>query len=115
MKKNTIIAIVVAVVAVIVVVLAIIVTTSKMKKTEEYPKIVYIDNVSYYGTDKICDTVPKMMPEGTIETFTPQEIMPDMPFSANFGAEYGSLEYMHLEDGSLIVHVGNDWYFFESK
>lgn len=79
----------------------------------EYPQIVYIDNVSYYNTDKICEMVPRQMPDGVIETFVDPAIMPDMFSSANFGSEYGSLEYIFLESGELIVHVGENWYYFE--
>lgn len=89
--------------------------TKEETSTSEYPQIVYIDNVSYYNTAQKCDMVPKKMPEGTIETFVSPEIMPDAYNSANFGSEYGTLSYMFLDDGTLIVQIGEDWYNFETK
>lgn len=77
----------------------------------KYPQIVYIDNELYYATEEKCDMVPKKMPDGVIETFVPKEIMPDMPDSANFGEEQGQIEYMYLDEGSLIVHIGDNWYY----
>lgn len=89
------------------------------KKAEEeqndYPKIAYIDDITYYGTDEVCTMVPRKAPDGTIETFVSPEIMPDAHNSANFGSGQGKLEYMHLEDGQLIIHIGEDWYYFESQ
>lgn len=82
---------------------------------EEYPKIAYIDDVSYYGTDRICEMVPRKMPDGTIETFVEKEIMPDSYNSANFGSEYEKLEYMFLDDGQLIIHIGEEWQYFEKQ
>lgn len=78
-----------------------------------YPKIVYINNVTYYGTDEICEMVPRKAPDGIIETIIESEIMPDSYNSANFGADQGQIEYMFLDDGKLIVHIGEDWYYFE--
>lgn len=84
-------------------------------KTEEpvYPKIAYIDNNTYYGTDEICENVPRKAPDGFIETFVDKEIMPDAYNSANFGSEQGTLEYMFLEDGRLIIHIDENWVYFE--
>lgn len=82
---------------------------------QEYPKIVYIDNVFYYGTGEECQQVPRKMADGTIETFCAKEIMPDAPNSANFGEENGSMEYMLLEDGQMIVHDGEGWFYFEKE
>lgn len=79
----------------------------------EYPMIAYIDNVNYYGTGEICDMVPRKAPDGIIETFVDKEIMPDAPFSANFGQDQGSLEYMFLDDDQLIIHIGENWYYFK--
>ncbi len=87
--------------------------TADAGKSEEYPKIVYIDNVSYYGTDEVCQMVPRKAPDGIIETFVDSAIMPDAYNSANFGAEQGQLEYMFTDDGQLIVHIGEDWYYFK--
>lgn len=84
-------------------------------KKEEYPQIAYIRNVSYYNTQTVCEAVPRKMPDGVVETFVPQEIMPDAPESANFGQEYGSMEYMFLDDGQLIMHLGDNWYYFVQK
>ena len=82
---------------------------------EEYPQIVYIDGELYYGTGEECQMVPKKAPDGTIETFCPAEIMPDAPQSANFGQEYEKLEYMFLDDGELIIHIGEQWMLFEAE
>ena len=82
---------------------------------QEYPKIVFIENASYYGTDEICELVPRKVPDGVIETFVDAAIMPDVDGYANFGAEQGKLEYMFVEDGRLIVHIGDDWYYFEKQ
>lgn len=79
----------------------------------EYPKIAYINNISYLKTDEICQAVPRKTPDGIIETFVSAEIMPDAYNSANFGAEQGQLEYMFLEDERLIVHIGDNWFYFE--
>ena len=81
----------------------------------KYPQIAYIHNTSYYGTGEICDMVPRKAPDGTIETFVPEEIMPDAPNSANFGRQQKKLEYIILEDKRLIVHIGENWYYFEEK
>lgn len=81
----------------------------------EYPQIAYVNNISYYGTGEICDMVPRKAPDGTIETFVPEEIMPDAPNSANFGRQQKKLEYIILEDKRLIVHIGENWYYFEEK
>lgn len=91
--------------------------TSQMDENTEqaYPKIVYIDNVLYYGTDKECLQVPRKMADGNIETFCSKEIMPDAPNSANFGEENESMEYMFLEDEQLIVHDGETWFYFEKE
>ncbi len=112
MKKKTVI--IIAVVAIIALV-AIILGFANGKKTEtsnetNYPKIVYVDGNTYYATDDKCEMVPRKAPDGVIETFIQSEIMPDMMDSANFGSEYGSIEYMFLEDGTLIIHLGEDWY-----
>lgn len=111
MKKRDII-----IVSLIVTILltAAIAISLKLKK-KDYPKIAYINNVSYYGTGKKCKVVPKKMVDGTIETFIDPQIMPDMPNSANFGAEYEALGYMFLDDGQLIVQIGEDWYYFDRK
>ena len=118
MKKKTMI-VIVAVVVILIALIAIIVGVNNKSQegalTEEYPQIAYIDNVSYYGTGNICDMVPRKTPDGMIETFVSAEIMPDAYNSANFGAEYGSLEYMFLDDGQLIIHVGEDWYYFNKQ
>lgn len=87
----------------------------KSNEESEYPKIAYIDNVTYYGTGEVCQTVPRKAPDGTIETFVSPEIMPDAYNSANFGSEAGSLEYMFLEDGQLIIHIDENWYYFENN
>ena len=79
----------------------------------DYPQIAYIENVTYYGNGEVCTMVPRKAPDGTIETFVPKEIMPDAHNSANFGQEQGQLEYMFLEDNQLIIHIGDDWYYFE--
>ena len=84
-------------------------------KKDDYPKIAYIDNVSYYGTDEMCETVPKKAPDGIIETFVDENIMPDAYNSANFGSEQGKIEYIFLENNQLIVHLGEDWYYFEPR
>lgn len=91
--------------------------TSQLDETteQEYPKIVFIDNVLYYGTGEECLQVPRKMTDGTIETFCEKEIMPDAPNSANFGAENEKMEYMFLEDGQLIVHDGEAWFYFEKE
>lgn len=81
----------------------------------EYPEIVFIENASYYGTDEKCDKVPRNAPDGVIETFVDAPIMPDVDGYANFGADQGKLEYMFGEDGRLIVHIGEDWYYFEKQ
>ena len=81
----------------------------------EYPKIVYVNNISYYGTDEICEMVPRKAPDGVIETFVPREISPDAPNSANFGEDGKSMEYMILEDHSLILHMGDNWYYFREN
>lgn len=81
----------------------------------EYPQIAYVNNILYYGTGEICDMVPRKAPDGTIETFVPEEIMPDAPNSANFGRQQKKLEYIILEDKRLIVHIGENWYYFEEK
>lgn len=110
MKKSLLIGVAIAaVVAVIAIIIAF------ATKKEKYPKIVYIDNELYYGTDKVCEVVPRKMPDGIIETIIESEIMPDSPNSANFGAEYGNMEYMFLEDGQLIVHEGEKWFYFEAS
>lgn len=91
---------------------------SKSEATEvkqEYPKIAYIENINYYGTDEKCEAVPRKAPDGVIETFVNKEIMPDAYNSANFGLEQENLEYMFLEDGRLIIHIGEDWYYFEKQ
>lgn len=113
MKKNIVIIIVAVLILATAGVIAFTVNTKNKK--DSYPKIVYINNVSYYGTDEKCEMVPRRMPDGTITTFTPAEIMPDMFESANFGSEFGSMEYMILEDGRLIVHMGEDWYYFDEQ
>lgn len=82
---------------------------------QKYPEIAYINNENYYKTDKICETVPRKMPEGTIVTYVEKEIMPDSPQSANFGSEEEPVEFMFLDDGQLIVHVGENWYYCEKK
>jgi len=82
---------------------------------EVYPKIICIDSSLYYGTDEKCEVIPRKAPDGIIETFIEKEIMPDADGVANFGAEQGSIEYMFLEDGSLIVHIGEEWYYFEKR
>lgn len=81
----------------------------------EYPKIVVIGEASYYGTDEKCEMVPRKAVDGTIESFVDAAIMPDVDGYANFGADQGKLEYMFVEDGRLIVHIGDDWYYFEKK
>ena len=111
MKKNIIISIVVTILAIMVVILTLLLSR---KKEAKYPRVVYIENELYYDTGKICETVPRKMPDGMIETFVPAEIMPDMPNSANFGTDSESMEYMRLDDGRLIIHVGKNWYFFEN-
>ncbi len=88
--------------------------TAQHEEKTVYPKIVCADNTLYYGTDEKCEAVPRRSPDGTIETFVPEEIMPDAHNSANFGSEWGKLEYMFTEDGRLMVHIGEDWYYFES-
>lgn len=82
---------------------------------QEYPKIVFIENASYYGTDEKCEVVPRKAVDGVIETFVDAEIMPDVDGLANFGADQGKLEYMFVEDGRLIIHIGDDWYYFENQ
>lgn len=89
--------------------------TSVESTEQEYPEIAYINNENYYKTDKICEMVPRRMPDGIIETYVEKEIMPDSPQSANFGSEQEKVEYMFLEDGQLIVHVGENWYYCEQK
>ena len=81
----------------------------------EHPKIVFIENASYYGTDEICTIVPRKAPDGVIESFVDPAIMPDVDGYANFGADQGKLEYMFVEDGSLIVHIEEEWYYFEKQ
>ncbi|MDO4976857.1 MAG: hypothetical protein Q4E53_06305 [Eubacteriales bacterium] len=91
-------------------------TSQSVETTEqEYPKIVFIDNVLYYGSNEECLQVPRKMADGTIETFYAKEIMPDAPNSANFGSENEKMEYMFLEDGQLIVHDGEAWFYFEKE
>lgn len=90
-------------------------TEETIQEMPEYPKIVYVDSVLYYGTDEVCEIVPRKAPDGIIETFVPEEIMPDAYNSANFGSEQGSLEYIFLEDGQLIVHIGEEWFYFEMQ
>lgn len=80
---------------------------------QEYPRMVYIDNVLYYDTEKKCDAVPRKMPDGIIETYVEKEIMPDSFNSANFGSEKEQIEYMYLEDKRLIVHIDENWYYFD--
>lgn len=111
MKKKIII---ISIVVVVIVAIGII-YASLNKKKDSYPQIAYINNVSYYGTGEKCDMVPRKMPDGVIETIIESEIMPDMPMSANFGSEYGSMEFMFLDDGRLIIHMGEDWYYFEQQ
>lgn len=82
-------------------------------KKQEYPQIAYIDNVTYYGTNEVCSMVPRKAPDGVIETFVSPEIMPDAYNSANFGSEQGQIEYMFTDDGKLILHIGEEWYYFE--
>lgn len=82
---------------------------------QEYPKIIYIKNASYYGTEEKCEEVPRKSPDGVIETFVDAQIMPDVDGYANFGADQGKLEYMFVEDSRLIVHIGDDWYYFEKQ
>ncbi len=94
---------------------AVIDDQKEVAQKEEYPQIAYINEISYYGTGQECMQVPRKAPEGTIETFTPAEIMPDAPFSANFGQEYDKLEYMFLDDGNLIIHIGDKWMIFEAQ
>lgn len=115
MKKKYVVILVVAAVLIVasVGVLLFLKEDEKKEIEEDYPQIVYIDDCSYYGTDEVCEMVPRRNPDGKIDTFVPKEIMPDSYNSANFGSEYESLEYMFLEDGKLIVHVGELWYFFE--
>lgn len=72
---------------------------------QEYPKIIFIKNASYYGTEEKCEVVPRKSPDGVIETFVDAQIMPDVDGYANFGADQGKLEYMFVEDGRLIVHI----------
>lgn len=88
------------------------ITEESSETAEEYPMIVNIDQVLYYGTGEECMQVPRKAPDGSIKTFYPPEIMPDMPESANFGEEGEELQYMFLEDGSLIVQVNGQWMFF---
>lgn len=110
MKRNISILIVVTLVAIGVAIMAILVSR---KKETKYPRIAYIENELYYDTGKVCETVPRKMPDGLIETFVPAEIMPDMPNSANFGSDKENMEYMRLDEGRLIIHIGKKWYFFE--
>lgn len=86
---------------------------SESDSEEDYPQIAYIENEAYYGTDEICEMVPRKAVDGVIETYVPKEIMPDAHNSANFGSEEEPVEYMFLEDGQLIVHIGENWYYFE--
>lgn len=79
----------------------------------KYPEIVCTKDGLFYKSDEICMMVPKRMPDGFIKTFVPADIMPDMPESANFGKEYGCLEYMSLEDGRKIVKCGDTWYLLK--
>lgn len=81
----------------------------------EYPQIVNIENNLYYGTGEICEMVPRKAPDGVIDTIVEKEIMPDAMGSANFGQEQGELEYMFLEDGRLIVHIDENWYYFTKE
>lgn len=113
MKKKTII---IAALAVVIVAAVAVITSISNKKEDsseatEYPRIVYVNGNTYYATNEKCDMVPRKMPEGKIETFIDSAIMPDMMDSANFGSEYGSIEYMFLDDGRLIIHLGEDWYY----
>lgn len=82
---------------------------------EEYPMILCIETTLYYGTEEKCEMLPRKAPDGKIETFIEKEIMPDADGVANFGADKGPLEYMFLEDGRLIVHVGENWYYFKKQ
>ena len=106
MKKKTII-----IIAVVVIIAVVAIIVGTRKKKDEYPKIVYVHGNTYYVTDDKCEMVPRKAPDGIIETFIQSEIMPDMMDSANFGSEYGSMEYMFLEDDTLIIHMGEDWYY----
>ncbi len=85
---------------------------SDRKNIEAYPQIVQVDGSTYYGTGEVETKVPRKMPDGEITTFVEASIMPDSDDSANFGKEYGSLEYMHTDDGRLLIHMGEDWYVF---
>lgn len=111
MNKKTIC--IISIVASLAIICSIVVAL-KLKK-DKYPKIVYIKGDTYYGTNKKCDIIPRKMPDGVIDTFIENEIMPDMMDSANFGKEYEKLEYMFLEDGQLIVKMGEDWYYFKNN
>lgn len=113
MKKKIIIIAAVAVALIVGVIIAVSVIGKK--EEESYPKIAYINNISYYGTGERCEMVPRKMPDGVIETTIESEIMPDMMNSANFGSEYGSMEFMFLDDGRVIIHMGEDWYYFEQQ
>lgn len=81
----------------------------------KYPQIAYIDRNLYYKTDRICEMVPRRMPDGVINTFVPREIMPDGVDSANFGRKEKSLEYMFLESGELIINFKGIWYYCEKE
>lgn len=82
----------------------------------EYPQIAFIEDEFYYGTGEICTMVPRKAPDGMIETIVSKEIMPDAHNSANFGAEDDQMEFMFLEEeGQLIIHIGEDWYYFEKQ
>lgn len=91
------------------------VNTQDSQTEQEYPKIVFIENASYYGTDEKCEVVPRKAVDGVIEAFVDAEIMPDVDGYANFGADQGKLEYMFVEYGRLIIHIGDDWYYFEKQ
>ncbi len=90
-------------------------TNNLVTVANQYPQIAYIDDVLYYKTNEVCEMVPRKAPDGIIDTFVEKEIMPDSPNSANFGAEEGKLEYIILEDSRLIIHVGENWYYTDTK
>lgn len=107
--------IILIIVAAAIVFIGIIAVVCISNKKSEYPQIAYIDDEIYYCSDKIVEMVPRQMPDGIIDTFVDAQIMPDMYNSANFGSKYGSLEYMFLEDGQLIIHVGENWYYASTQ
>lgn len=111
MKKMIGIVVAVAVAIVIAVVIFINIKPEK----QENPRIAYILGDLYYVTDNKCEMVPRKMADGVIETFVQPDIMPDMFDSANFGSEYGSMEYMFLDDGRLIIKMGNNWYYCDKQ